>query len=172
PLEQWEAARAISQELGGLPLALDQAGAYIASQGCTPVEYLAVYRNAGRERHVFAVPDRAGEQDVVAVTRLVIGQVEAANGVAVDLLRLCAFLAPEAIPDAIFSAGVPALGERLGPVAADELALEAAIRAAAQHSLLQRDRATHTLTMHRVIQKVVRDELSKTERGEWAERAV
>ena len=42
PPEQQRAARAIVEELGGLPLALDQAGAYIEETACTLEDYLNV----------------------------------------------------------------------------------------------------------------------------------
>ncbi len=44
PLPAQEAALAIANELGGLPLALDQAGAYIEETGCSLQEYLTLYR--------------------------------------------------------------------------------------------------------------------------------
>src|SRR5438128_1541530 len=50
PLEQAEAsertiALQITQELGGLPLALDQAGAYIEETHCSLTDYLQLYRS-------------------------------------------------------------------------------------------------------------------------------
>ena len=42
-------ARAIVDVLGGLPLAIDQAGAYIEESGCSLAQYLAFYRTRRRE---------------------------------------------------------------------------------------------------------------------------
>jgi hypothetical protein len=46
-------------------------------------------------------------------------KVELANPAAADLLRLCAFLAPDAIPEAIITEGAQHLGPHLAPVGAD-----------------------------------------------------
>jgi tetratricopeptide (TPR) repeat protein len=42
-------ARAISEELGGLPLALDQAGAYIKEAPCSLTDYLTLYQSHRRD---------------------------------------------------------------------------------------------------------------------------
>ena len=42
--EHRSAALAICQEVGGLPLALEQAGGYIAATQSTPAEYLGLRR--------------------------------------------------------------------------------------------------------------------------------
>ncbi len=57
-------------------------------------------------------------------------KVEQANAAAAALLRLCAFLHPDAIPEELFVEGTALLGEQLGPVAADVWLWHEAIRAA------------------------------------------
>src|SRR5262249_41461436 len=42
-------ARIITTELGGLPLALDQAGAYIQETGCSLLDYIKLYQAQRRE---------------------------------------------------------------------------------------------------------------------------
>src|SRR5439155_9676117 len=54
---------------------------------------------------------------------------------AADLLRLCTFLAPDAIPEELLTSGAPHLGEQLAPVAADPLLLTAAIESLRAYSL-------------------------------------
>src|SRR5947208_7790945 len=56
-------------------------------------------------------------------------QVEKSSPVAADLLRVCAFLHPDAIPEEMLSAGAPHLGLQLEPLATDELAFNEAISA-------------------------------------------
>ena len=50
---EWQAAVQLAQELGGLPLALDQAGAYLEETRCGLSQYLELYRRhrTGLLRH-------------------------------------------------------------------------------------------------------------------------
>ncbi len=109
-----EADRAQAETLvvamGGLPLALDQAGAYIEETGCGLSGYLELYRT-----HQIDLLQRrsAGPSDhpePVAVTwRLGFLKVERTNPAAADLLRFCAFLVPDAIPEAKSRKGAQSL---------------------------------------------------------------
>jgi hypothetical protein len=47
PGDQQAAARELSNKLDGLPLALDQAGAFIEETPSSPIEYLQLYAEAG-----------------------------------------------------------------------------------------------------------------------------
>ncbi len=91
--EHLAAAEAIVIEMDFLPLALDQAGAYIDEVGCAISTYLDLYRThradlLQRRRHM---PEDYPES--VATTRSHnFHQVEKANPAASELLRLCAFL--------------------------------------------------------------------------------
>ncbi len=96
------AARALVHEPGFLPLALDQAGAYIEETSCGVQGYLQLYKkerkNLLRTRGGLVVD----HPELVAPTwKLAFEKVEKANPPAADLLRLCAFLAPDAIPESI-----------------------------------------------------------------------
>lgn len=99
-LREKEAARVIVQELDSLPLALDQAGAYIEETSCGLQGYLKSFQ----EERKALLATRGGMKnlhpDPVATTwRIAFERVEKANSAAADLLRLCAFLAPEEIPE-------------------------------------------------------------------------
>ena len=66
-------------------------------------------------------------REAVATTwTLAFQKVEAASPAAADLLRLCAFLSPDAIPEEIITAGAPDLGPTLQPLS-DEMKLNDAI---------------------------------------------
>jgi len=142
PLEQVsEADRAQAEILvvamGGLPLALDQAGAYIEETSCGLPGYLELYRTHLLQRRGTGPSDHP---EPVAVTwRLAFLKVEQANPAAADLLRFCAFLAPDAIPEAIITEGSTKLGPILGPVAPDALALNTALEVLRKYSLVRRN---------------------------------
>ena len=121
-------ATEIVTELDGLPLALDQAGAYIEETRCGLSQYLNLYGTRRRElllrRGIFSVdhPD-----SVVATWSLSFQQVEQESPIAADLLRLLAFLNTEAIPEEIIPLGAVELGPALGAVASDPLQVDSII---------------------------------------------
>src|SRR6266566_2154712 len=109
-------ALAIVQEMDGLPLALDQAGAYIEETGCGLAGYLTRYQ----QRRTALLKERGGyksdhPEPVATTWSLSFAKVEQANPSAADLLRLCAFLAPDAIPEEVINEGAPDLSPILQP---------------------------------------------------------
>jgi tetratricopeptide (TPR) repeat protein len=165
-------AKALAEELGGLPLALDQAGAYIEETACGLSEYQRLYQTrAALLRNRRGVAEDHPEP-VATTWSLSFAQVEQHHPAAADLLRLCAFLAPDAIPEKLLTEGAKELGEMLAPVAADPYLLDQAITALRAYSLLARDPQAHTLSVHRLVQAVVRDNLPMETQRQWMQRAV
>ena len=163
----------ISRELGGLPLALDQAGAYIEETRCGLASYLDLYGRRRAEllkrRGGFSPPH---PESVATTFALSFERVATVSPAAADLLRLCAFLHPDGIPEEIFNKGAAELGPNLGPIARDPLKLNAAFAEILRYSLLRRDADAKTLGIHRLVQEVIQDGLTKKEKRQWAERAV
>jgi hypothetical protein len=99
------AALKLAKELGGLPLALDQAGAYIEETGCGIEGYIQRYqrqRTTHLKRRGKLVTDHP--EPVATTWLLSFTKVEEVNRAAADLLRLCAFMHPDAIPEELFVA--------------------------------------------------------------------
>ena len=167
------AAIDIVRAMDGLPLALDQAGAYIEETNESVSNYLSIYQQQRAEllnRRGGLVP---GHPDSVATTwSLAFEHVEGANPAAIELMRFCAFLAPDAIPEELIIEGAPHLGPVLQPVVADRSRLNAALAELLKYSLIRRDATTHTLTIHRLVQAVIKDEMDEKTQRHWAERAV
>jgi tetratricopeptide (TPR) repeat protein len=168
-----DTAMRISEELGGLPLALDQAGAYIEETGCGLAGYLDLYRQRCAEllkkRGGFGPPH---PESVATTFALSFDKVASASAAAADLLRLCAFLHPDAIPEEIFTEGAAELGPNLSPIAPDPLKLNEAFAEILKYSLLHRDADAKTLGIHRLVQAVIQDGLTEEGKRQWAERAV
>jgi tetratricopeptide (TPR) repeat protein len=99
-------------------------------------------------------------------------QMEQENSAAADLLRLCAFLHPDAIPEDIFTQGAQWLGPVLQEVVTDPLQLGEAIQLLRRYSLLKRDPEAKLLNLHRLVQVVLKEGLDQAEQGQWAERVV
>ena len=92
-----QAAIELAGELGGLPLALEQAAAYIQATGGTLAEYLRLFRE--HRDAMLARGEPTGYTKTVATTwSLAFRQLEQSAPPAVALLRLLACCAPEAIP--------------------------------------------------------------------------
>jgi tetratricopeptide (TPR) repeat protein len=157
-------AREIAQLLGGLPLALDQAGAFIEETRCTLEAYLKRYQSESTTLLQRRGGYGADHPESVAMTWLLsLQQIEEeAPGVAPaaeELLQLCALLGPDAIPIDLFRRGAALLGPVLGPVAAHEPQLQATIQELKKFSFVRRDAEGKYLTLHRLVQTVIIDEM-------------
>jgi len=170
PGDQQAAARELCIKLDGLPLALDQAGAFIEETSSSPIEYLQLYAEAGAELRRIGKPEH---ESVHATFSLAFEKVSGANRAAADLLQLCAFCSPDQIPEEIFIKGAMELGENLGAIGTNTLQRTQIIGQACRFSLLHRDTISKTLSIHRQVQAVLRDMMAeKGEEGVWAKRAV
>jgi tetratricopeptide (TPR) repeat protein len=161
------AASALAEVLGRLPLALEQAAAYIEDTGGS----LRYYRQLFEEHHAELL--RQGRlstdyPDTVATTwTLSISKVDEA---ARALLNLCAFFAPEGIPLEAIREEARGLPSPLDSVAGDAVRLDSAIAGLLRFSLI--GRKGEDLSVHRLVQAVVRDQLEDDERQAWAAAAV
>lgn len=165
-------AELITREMGGLPLALDQIGAYLETTGCDLATYWQLYQ----QRRVDLLKDYRGmliDHPPVAMTwSLSIARVEERNPAAVDLLRLCAYLSPDTIGMDILMQGADTLPPALAAVAADSYLLDQAIEALRAYSLIIRDTQARALAVHRLIQTVVRDSLQAEAQKQWMQSVV
>ena len=159
--------------LDHFPLALDQAGAYIEETGCSFTDYLEIY-----QKHRNTLLARRGEQSVnypasVATTWLLSFQkVQQANPAAAELLQLCAFLAPDLIPEELFREGVNYWPPLLQDAAADLLTFQQMIEALLKFSLVKRLSDNKMLSIHRLVQAVQMDMMEPEMQRQWAERVV
>jgi tetratricopeptide (TPR) repeat protein len=165
-------AREITEEVAGLPLALDQAAAYIEETPSTPAKYLKLYRTEGAALRALRGNLATDHPSVTITFSLAFAQVEKAHPAAADLVRACAFLAPDAIPEEIFTQGGKELGEPLAQAAGNPLAWDAAVEAAGRFRLIHRNAAKDILNIHRVAQEVLKDGMGPSTRRAWAERVL
>ena len=156
-----QAALDLAGELGGLPLALEQAAAYIQASGDSLGGYLASFRQ--RRADMLARGEAIGHESTVAATwTLAFGRLEQSAPSAAGLLRLLACCAPEAIPLRLLLQSRPGLAGRLGgqvapvlvPLLEDELAATDAIAALRQYSLVI-PAGDGSVLVHRLVQAVI-----------------
>lgn len=166
-------ARAISQELDGLPLALDQAGAYIKEAPCPLAGYLAHYQT--RRQRLLGTRGDSNQnyaESVETTWSLSFEKVSEANPAAAELLNFCAFLAPETIPEELFITGSSHLGSILATTTTNPVQFDLACKEALRFSLIAREADLQSLSMHRLVQAVLRDTLSPQICLTWKSRAV
>jgi tetratricopeptide (TPR) repeat protein len=150
-------AAALAEALGHLPLALEQAGAFMEVNATPFARYLHLYRGRGGLKLLAQHGPRDYAGTVATTWGLSFDQVREASPAAAELLELCAFLAPEAIPEDLFQPGdrgllPPALKD------ADHGDVEEAIGVLRRYSLIQR--TDGTIGLHRLVQEVIRDALA------------
>lgn len=175
PSDHLNVARELIRELGGLPLAIEQAGAYMEEMAQTPVEYLGLYKKEETARRLRAWQSSvsAREHESVAVTfNLAFEKVANINPAGAELLQLCAYLAADNIPEFIFTNAAAELGDLLGTAVADDFQRAATIRAATRFSLIHRNSAAKSLSIHRQVQAVICDRLVEHAHERWRELAV
>jgi tetratricopeptide (TPR) repeat protein len=160
-------AQALVQELGGLPLALDQAGAYIEETASDLQTYLDCYhssRQALLERRGGMTTDHP---ECVATTwTLAFTRIENSDPLAASLLHLCAFLDPDAIPEELLYAGLQQLTSSSGEI--DLLGFNEAVGALLRFSLARRNGETRTLTLHRLVQAMIQDMMNPSQHIQYA----
>jgi transcriptional regulator with XRE-family HTH domain/Tfp pilus assembly protein PilF len=169
-------ALALSQLLGGLPLALEQARAYIEATGCGLAGYRRLFEEFRKEILQSVIKGsrlNREYQDSVATTWLIsFRRVEQQFAVASDLLRLCAYFAPEAIPDAIVLKGAGKLDSGLRQLAKNSLQFNLACQVLLNYSLIKRSAKEETFSIHRLVQVVLQDSMDEDKQRFWAEQAV
>jgi hypothetical protein len=152
------AARALAGELGGLPLALEQAAGYIRATATSLSGYLTLFRD--RRATLLDRGKSAGYRQTVAATlALALTRLEAEAAAAAGLLRLLSCLAPEPAPLELLLSHADAVGEpdpEVAPVLAmlaDRIAAGDAVDALRRYSLIT-PAGDGLVLVHRLVQAV------------------
>jgi hypothetical protein len=163
-------AGALAAALGDLPLALEQAGAYMESKGRSLSDYLDMF-TVHKNKLLDKTKPSTDYPDTVATTwDLAFQEVQNTSPAGADLLYLCAYLAPDNIPIELMTKGAHYLPESLAAAVVDPLDFDDAVEPLLRYSLVEK--TGDTLSVHRLVQAVIRDRLSEDERTKWAEAAV
>ena len=172
-----QAALDLATELGGLPLALEQAAAYTRAIGGTLVEYLDLFRH--RRAELLARGEPTGYSKTVASAwALAFDRLQQTEPGAVGLLRLLAFCAPETIPLHLLLQLRPGAAERfdqevalvLVPLLQDPLAAKDAIAALRRYSLISPP-VGGSVSVHRLVQAITVDQMPYTIATQWRQAA-
>jgi hypothetical protein len=171
------AARELAAELGGLPLALEQAAAYMQATGTSLTRYLPLFRD--RQAELLARGEAAGHpMDVAATLGLALSRLAETAPVAAALMRLLASLAPEPVPLALLLAGGQGanlagldVADAIGPLLGDPVAVGDAVAALRRYSLVT-PAGDGLVLVHRLVAAITRSQLSAQAAAQWRRAAV
>ncbi len=167
-----QAADELAGELGGLPLALEQAAAYMQAAGRGIGGYLGLFRR--RRSGLLERGNPAGYDKRVTTTWALamteLGQETPAAG----LLRFVASCAPEDIPLHLLLRSRPELAKKfardvaalLVPLLEDELVCDDAIAALRRYSLISAPR-NGLISVHRLVQEVTMAQIPADLAAAW-----
>jgi tetratricopeptide (TPR) repeat protein len=164
------AAVVLAEVLGGLPLALEQAAAFVTE---TQIFTLAGYQSMFASRSAELLEQgRPGEREhgLDVVFSLLVERLRGKSAAAVELLCLLAFLAPDDLSWMLLAEHADVLPAALSAAAADPLELPVVVRAVRRYSLVKT--AGEGLVVHRLVQTVIRNTLNPDQRQQWADVAL
>jgi tetratricopeptide (TPR) repeat protein len=154
----------LAEELGDLPLALEQAGALQAETGMSVEEYLRLLKD-----HAAQIMGEGKSPEyplsMTAAWRLSVATLNNQLPQAMELLRCCAFFSPEPIPRDVFRRSTQAAGTRVSDLISDPILLARAIRELGRYALVRID--GRTIQVHRLIQALLRADLDPAEQASY-----
>lgn len=158
-----EDADALAVALGDLPLAVEQAAAWLTETGTPVGEYLAELE---RQASAVLALNQPGDYPVPVATTWTISfeALRERSPAAVRLLQLCSFLAAEPVSmtllrsDEMIQALIP-YDEALR----DRMMIGRIVREVGRFALARVDAASNTLQVHRLVQSVIRAQMSEAE---------
>ncbi|GAA3023302.1 FxSxx-COOH system tetratricopeptide repeat protein [Streptosporangium longisporum] len=155
----------LAEELGDLPLALEQAGALQYETGMSVDRYLTLLKEQ-TTRLLDANKATGYPLSMTAAWSLSVSQLKVKQPAAVELLRCCAFFGPDPIPHDVFETFPREFvsESRFGSLFDDPILLSRAIRELGRYALVRIDPGNRTILVHRLVQALLRDELSEEEK--------
>lgn len=146
-------AESIADVLGRLPLALEQAAAYLDRTQIPPREYLDLLTTRPSTL-LTGIGGQLHDRSVATVWELSLDRIGEEDPAGLQLLDICAYLAPEPIPLDLFTSHPDKLPEPLSTAAADPLLFNNAVATVVDYSMAKRSEGG--LQLHRLVQAAVR----------------
>jgi tetratricopeptide (TPR) repeat protein len=156
------AAPIVAKKLGYLPLALDQAGAYVERTQTSLRNYADRFATSRRQLLAMREPDLYYKDTVATTWNVSISKACEEQSHARDLLGLIAYLESDDIPRGLLREYSEALGESLRPVVSDPIQYDNLLASLIGYSLISADE--DWIGIHELVQDIVRDQLTKPER--------
>jgi len=167
--DDYNAANALAEELGDLPLALAQAGTYIKERGYTLENYLNMYM-AHRTELLERFKPFDYPETVATTWEISFQKVELESQASADLLNLFAFLATNAIPKSLLTKNLVQLPKSLAFSLEDSLRLDEIVYVLLHYGFIVI--TDDMLAVNRLVQEVTRYRMSMEDRKIWSSAAV
>ncbi|MFF4542172.1 tetratricopeptide repeat protein [Streptomyces aureus] len=146
PRRDLDGAADLCEELGHLPLAIEQAAAYLVQNPLsTPRAYLDLIARYPAAMYRTSAATTPEQRTIARIWNITLDRITTLQPTAADLLRALAWYAPENIPTTLLPADPedpPALDKALGLLTA--------------YSMITPDPATATVAVHRLVQALAR----------------
>ncbi|XP_078344242.1 uncharacterized protein LOC144629874 [Oculina patagonica] len=165
--------RELVNELGGLPLALDQAAAYIRCLRCSVKDYVLQYKTQKlhllqRKKAQSRVENTSPERLAVHTTWLLnfeyisrLSEERELGEAPTLVMEMSAFLGPDDIPIEVINKGAPEVDSTCTVYASDtSLGKDEIISLLTEFSLFQRY-GTNSYSVHRLVQEVIRSRMDE-----------
>ena len=153
----------VASEVGDLPLAVEQAGAWLEQTGMLAADYLNELRtHATRALIVSEAPNYPAS--AITTWNMSFARLRERSPAAGRLLQLCAFFSPGPISMALLYsdemiASLVAYDESLR----EKLLLGRVIREISRYALIKVDQGSNSIQMHRLVQTVIRSQMTQEE---------
>src|SRR5262249_26667420 len=144
-----------------LPLGLEHAAAWLSETAMPVATYLSLLKEQGGR----ILGESTGQPDypvpVAAAWSLSVSRLSTQSPDAMRVLQCCAFFGAAPIPLELLSRGRFALNPQLQGTFGDPILMARAVRALGRYALIKIDNIYHTVEVHRIIQRLIRDELDQ-----------
>jgi tetratricopeptide (TPR) repeat protein len=159
-------ADALSEKLGDLPLALDQAATWRAATGMPVAQYLELFEGHAKELMDEGKP-ASYPTTVYAFLRVAVERLRERAPVAAQLVELFAFLGAEPLSSNLLRIGrATGISEPLASALREPITLSRAIRELRRFGLAKVDPGGTRIQVHRLVQRVLREELRESSRNQ------
>ncbi|WP_051966752.1 FxSxx-COOH system tetratricopeptide repeat protein [Kitasatospora mediocidica] len=163
-----DAAEALAAGLGDLPLAIVPAAAWLQESGMPVSGYLELLEATATEiLERTWLPDGDYPRSAAATWLLSLEELRRANPPAAELLELCAHFGPDPIPTRLLFGSLLARTLRQGTDdAGSRMNIGELVKAIHRSGLARAAPRSETLTVHRLVQGVIRGQVSGERRAE------
>jgi len=150
----------VAERLGDLPLAIEQAAAWLTLTAMPVDRYLRLLETSDVLRILSENKPPSYPRSAVATWLLSLQRLRDQSPAAAGLLEICSFLAPEEIPVSLFTGDRFArLVTRYDPTLSDPVLQSLVIREIGQYALARVDARNNSIKIHRLVQETIQGQI-------------
>jgi len=164
-LNDKKSSNKLAEELGDLPLALEQVSTYIKENDFTIINYLNLLKRPGLDFSTQIATSLDYPETITTVFDISFQKADEQLKGSIDFLNLLAFLAPDDIPIVELSRNCMELSKNLMEVFKSDESLDRMLKHLESYSLIVI--TANTISIHRLIQKIVRDRINPDGKLIW-----